>query len=260
MCQLLGLNANVPTDAMFSFCGLSERAVEHRDGFGIAFFEGVGMRVFQDAASARESKVAEFIRTYPIRSRNIVGHIRKATQGQVELANTHPFTRELWGRHWVFAHNGNLKDYAPHLHSHFQPVGSTDSERAFCWLMQEMHKAHARFPGIAELTLTLRELVPQIAAHGTFNLLLTNGDALWAHANTDLHYVERRHPFGVATLCDADLRVDFSQVTTENDRVVLLATQPLTANEQWTRFASGELLTFVDGSRYEVQAPAWPVL
>ena len=56
------------------------------------------------------------VRRYPIRSENIVAHIRKATQGRVALENTHPFVRELWGRYWVFAHNGDLKDFHPRLH------------------------------------------------------------------------------------------------------------------------------------------------
>jgi glutamine amidotransferase len=46
MCQLLGMNANVPTDVMFSFTGLATRADEHKDGFGIAFFEDPGLRLF----------------------------------------------------------------------------------------------------------------------------------------------------------------------------------------------------------------------
>ena len=48
MCQLLGLNANTPTDVMFSFTGFSTRAEEHKDGFGIAFFEGAGVRLMVD--------------------------------------------------------------------------------------------------------------------------------------------------------------------------------------------------------------------
>lgn len=91
MCQLLGLNANTPTDLVFSFTGFAHRAVEHRDGFGIAFFEGAGLRLFVDHQSAAESPVAAMIRHYPIRSRHIVTHIRKATQGRVALENTHPF-------------------------------------------------------------------------------------------------------------------------------------------------------------------------
>ena len=101
MCQLLGMNANTPTDLVFSFTGFSRRAEEHKDGFGIAFFEGAGVRLFVDAQSASTSPVAEMVRRYPIRSSHIVAHIRKATQGAVLLENTHPFVRELWGRYWV---------------------------------------------------------------------------------------------------------------------------------------------------------------
>ena len=125
MCQLLGLNANTPTDVVFSFTGFSTRAEEHKDGFGIAFFEGRGARVFSDAQSARDSPVAEMVRRYPIKSRNVIAHIRKATQGGIALENTHPFQRELWGRTWVFAHNGDLKQYAPRLHQ-FRRDGSPD--------------------------------------------------------------------------------------------------------------------------------------
>ena len=247
MCQLLGLNANTPTDVMFSFTGFSTRAEEHKDGFGIAFFEGAGVRLFVDAQSARGSPVAEIVRRYPIKSTNVVAHIRKATQGRVALENTHPFERELWGRYWVFAHNGDLKDYAPRLHASFRPVGDTDSERAFCWLMQELAKAHAALPGIDELTATLRELVPQIARHGSFNFMLSNGEALWAHCATKLYWLLRQHPFRTARLADEELSVDFARHTTVSDRVAVIVTEPLTRDETWAAFAPGELHAFVDG-------------
>jgi len=248
MCQLLGLNANTPTDVMFSFTGFSVRAEEHKDGFGIAFFEGPGVRLLVDAQNARESPVAEMVRRFPIHSRNIVAHIRKATQGRVALENTHPFLRELWGRYWIFAHNGDLPGYAPRLHAAFRPVGETDSERAFCWLMQELAKAHAALPPVAELTATLRELVPRIAAHGTFNALLSNGEALWAHCSTRLHHVLRRHPFTRASLHDEDVSVDFAELTSPSDRVAVVVTEPLTRDEAWVAFTPGEIRVYVDGA------------
>ena len=248
MCQLLGMNANTPTDVMFSFTGLATRADEHKDGFGIAFFEDRGARLFVDHHSARHSPVAELVKRYPIKSDNVIAHIRKATQGRVALENTHPFMRELWGRYWVFAHNGDLKDFHPRLHAAFRPVGDTDSERAFCWLMQELAKAHAGVPGIAELTTTLRELAPQAAAHGTFNWLLSNGQALWAHASTRLHWLVRAHPFRATRLRDEDVSVDFAQHTTPRDRVAVVATEPLTDGEAWTALAPGELRAFVHGA------------
>jgi glutamine amidotransferase len=247
MCQLLGMNANVPTDVMFSFAGLATRAHEHKDGFGIAFFEDRGLRHFIDHHGARTSPVAELVKRYPIKSDNVIAHIRKATQGVVALENTHPFVRELWGRYWVFAHNGDLKDFSPRLHGAFRPVGGTDSEHAFCWLMQELAKAHASLPPVAELSATLRELMPQAAAHGTFNMMLSNGEALWAHCSTKLHWLVRQHPFAQATLMDHDWTVNFAEVNQPGDRAAVIVTTPLTSNEQWTAFEPGELKVFVDG-------------
>lgn len=261
MCQLLGMNCNTPTDVTFSFRGFAQRGGatdHHADSWGIAFFEGdssvdgadhdKGLRHFVDHLPACASPVAELIRSYPIKSRNVIAHIRKATQGRVALENCHPFVRELWGRYWVFAHNGNLVDFSPRLHGSFRPVGSTDSEYAFCWIMQELAKSHADVPSVQELSITLRELAGQIARHGTFNFLLSNGQALWAHASTKLVYVERRHPFAHATLSDEDVSVDFAEQTEPTDRVAVVVTAPLTTNEQWTAFAPGELKVFVDGA------------
>jgi predicted glutamine amidotransferase len=254
MCQLLGMNANTPTDLMFSFTGFARRADEHKDGFGIAFFEGAGVRLFVDAQSASSSPVAEIVRQYPIRSSHILAHIRKATQGAVMLENTHPFSRELWGRYWVFAHNGNLPGYEPRLHGAFRPVGGTDSERAFCWLMQELAKAHASVPSVDELTATLAELVPRVAAHGSFNFMLSHGQALWAHCSTKLYYLERAHPFRSVSLHDDDMSVDFAKFTTPDDRVAVVVTEPLTRDEPWVAMAPGELKVFVDG-RVHTPAP-----
>jgi len=252
MCQLLGMNCNTPTDVTFSFTGFAQRGGRtdhHGDGWGIAFFEDRGLRHFVDHAAACDSPVAELIRNYPIKSRNVVAHIRKATQGQVALQNCHPFVRELWGHYWVFAHNGDLKDFRPRLHGSFHPVGNTDSEHAFCWLMQELAKSHADVPSVDELTLTLRELTPRVAKHGTFNYMLSNGQALWSHASTHLWSIERQHPFMPAHLADEDLAIDFARHTTPQDRVAVVVTAPLTTNEQWSAFEPGELRVFVDGRR-----------
>jgi predicted glutamine amidotransferase len=149
------------------------RTDHHADGWGIAFFEGLRPAPLRRPPAGLRSPVAELIRRYPIKSRNVISHIRKATQGEVALENCHPFVRELWGRYWVFAHNGDLQDFPPRLHGSFRPVGTTDSERAFCWLMQEMSKSHAGVPSVQELTLTLRELSAQIASTARFNFLLS---------------------------------------------------------------------------------------
>ncbi|WP_255987470.1 class II glutamine amidotransferase [Chitinolyticbacter albus] len=251
MCQLLGMNCNVPTDIMFSFEGFSRRGGEtdeHGDGWGIAFFEDGGCRVFLDYLPSSISPVAELVKHYPIQSRNVIAHIRKATQGAVSLANTHPFQRELWGRYWLFAHNGNLTE-RPALHNgRFQPVGTTDSEQAFCWLLNRLSEHFDSPPPLSRLYQMLTDYAGQLSQGGTFNFLLSDGRALFAHCSTDLHYVVRESPFSTAHLSDADVTIDFADVTTPRDRVAVIATKPLTDNEQWIRMEAGEMLCFIDGS------------
>lgn len=252
MCQLLGMNCNVPTDICFSFTGFQSRGGGtdvHSDGWGIAFFEGKGTRLFLDPQPSYSSPVAELVRHYPIRSKNVIAHIRKATQGSIGLENTHPFMRELWGRYWIFAHNGNLFDFNPVFDGSFLPVGLTDSERAFCWMLQELRrKFGSTAPERTPLFEAVQALTLEIANHGEFNFLLSNGDWLFAHASTKLSFVIRQAPFTQAHLKDQDVTVDFSDITTPNDRVAVIATLPLTDNEAWQEMLAGTLWWFEEGS------------
>ncbi|UBX51849.1 class II glutamine amidotransferase [Acinetobacter pseudolwoffii] len=257
MCQLLGMNCATPTDITFSFRGFSQRAgitSDHADGFGIAFFEDKACRLFVDNQSAVESPIAELVRNYPIKSRNVIAHIRKATQGKINLENSHPFSRELWGRQWIFAHNGDLHEYFPVLSGRFTPVGNTDSERAFCYLLDQLVK---RFgydePSLDQVFELLAEVSPAIAEHGTFNFCLSNGQALFSYAITKLHWLVREYPFRPAQLIDIDVEVDFSQVTTPKDRVAVITTEPLTQNEEWTAFQPGEMILFKEGAKFRSQ-------
>jgi glutamine amidotransferase len=43
------------------------------------------------------------------------------------------------------------------------------------------------------------------------------------------------------------MTVDFAEVTTPNDRVAIIVTEPLTTNETWNAFTQGEMKVFVDG-------------
>ncbi|HPO20444.1 MAG TPA: class II glutamine amidotransferase, partial [Rubrivivax sp.] len=77
---------------------------------------------------------------------------------------------------------------------------------------------------------------------------LSNGQALWAHGSTKLYWLQRQHPFRHARLADEDLSVDFAALTTPDDRVAVVATEPLTADEAWLPFAPGELRVFSGGA------------
>lgn len=251
MCQLLGMNCNTPTDVCFSFEGFAARGGKtdcHQDGWGIAFFEGAGCRVFLDAKPAVNSEVAELVRRFPIHSTNVIAHIRKATQGEIALENCHPFIREMWGRYWVFAHNGNLPNFEYKSRGLYRAVGKTDSEKAFCLMLETLRNFFPEGkPSLEKLYSVLKEVTDNLAEKGVFNYLLSDGEHLFAHCSTNLSYIVRQAPFASAHLVDRDVTVDFRELTSPNDRVAIIATLPLTDNESWTSIQQGQLLIFKDG-------------
>lgn len=288
MCQLLGMNCNTPTDIGFSFAGFRQRGGNtdhHSDGFGIAFFERgqpvpktsetnpnqneefpkVGLRIFHDDKPSHISPVADLINHYPIKAMNVIAHIRKATQGENCLTNTHPFVREVWGEQWVFAHNGQMtKAFYQRCQrlqkngnaEHYQPVGTTDSEMAFCYLLNRLKSTFASRPDDNTLFRFLINQCRYLAANGLFNCLLSNGDWQLAYAGSLLFYLTRQAPFGKAMLSDNDMSINFKDVTTNQDRVTVLVTIPLTHNEDWQQMAVNECLVFKEGGILHQDLPS----
>jgi predicted glutamine amidotransferase len=253
MCQLLAMSCNSSAAISFSFTGFAQRGGRtdhHADGWGIGFYEASGCRTFHDDAPACSSALAQFVTSYPIKARIVIAHIRKATQGETGLSNCHPFQREWNGRQWLFAHNGDLRQWRPPLSGHALPVGSTDSEHAFCWMMEQLRAQFpATNPALSWQTLApaLAELVAQGAAHGNFNLTISDGRALYVHCSSNLFVLHRQHPFPVAQLTDCDMRLDLSAHNKTDDKLVIVATAPLTADEPWQRLEPGESRVYENG-------------
>eukprot|EP00568_Trieres_chinensis_P005264 CAMPEP_0183304004 /NCGR_PEP_ID=MMETSP0160_2-20130417/9244_1 /TAXON_ID=2839 ORGANISM="Odontella Sinensis, Strain Grunow 1884" /NCGR_SAMPLE_ID=MMETSP0160_2 /ASSEMBLY_ACC=CAM_ASM_000250 /LENGTH=311 /DNA_ID=CAMNT_0025466989 /DNA_START=152 /DNA_END=1084 /DNA_ORIENTATION=+ len=261
LCQLLGMNCAEPTDFTFSFKGFAIRGGEtdiHSDGWGIAFYEGRGLRCFHDPDACATSPIAEFVANYPLRTLNMIAHIRYATVGKTCLENVHPFQREMWGIQWCFAHNGDVplfkgtRGNLPWLgdvpgEKIYNPVGDTDSEAIFCAILNALKAKFDVLPSLPVLHQTLNCLCKEIVDtdRGTIlNFLLGCGHNLQfaysmpgSRPGSDvwngLYYTIRETPFTKAHLSDCDYSVDFSEVNTEDDRVAVIATKPLTDDEVW---------------------------
>ena len=254
MCELLGMSANVPTDICFSFTGLMQRGGRtgpHRDGWGITFYEDKGCRTFKDSSPCYDSPIARLVQEYPIKSSAVIAHIRQANRGHVALENTHPFTREQWGSFWTFAHNGQLSNYQALLQKgKHKPVGDTDSETAFCWLLNELDRKYQLKPADMNAMFSyLGDLCLKLQTFGIANILLSDGNYLFCYCSNNLHWITRRAPFGQAHLIDEDITIDFQQETTPNDIVTIIATLPLTINEQWQKMPANQYLLFHKGER-----------
>lgn len=251
MCELLGMSASVPTDICFSFAGLMRRGGAtgpHSDGWGIAFYEGKGYRAFHDPGASADSEIARFIQGYSIKSDTVICHIRKANRGRVCLENTHPFARELWGQTWSFAHNGQLKGIKKWPLEYYFPVGSSDSEYAFCWLLDQIRREYPTPPQNPKRLWSFVETrARELAKLGVFNMLMSDSRVLYSHCSNRLAWLTRQAPFGNAQLLDADMAVDFAQETNPDDVVTVIATRPLTANEHWHAMKKGQFAVFQKG-------------
>jgi glutamine amidotransferase len=251
MCELLGMGASVPTDICFSFSGLIKRGGvtgPHKDGWGITFYEGKGCRTFKDPQPSCESRVASLVKDFPIKSHSVISHIRQANSGDISLENTHPFIRELWGENWCYAHNGQLKDVEKLALGRFLPIGQTDSEHAFCWLMDDLQQTFKGRPeNMLEVFKRLASQAKILKALGVFNMLITNGEYVMCYCTNNLYWLTRKAPFGNAQLIDEDIQIDFTKETSQNDVVTMIATRPLTNNEAWNKMKENEFCVFRHG-------------
>lgn len=232
----------------------------HKDGWGIAYFHGPDARVIREPAPAATSTWVRFIESYPIRSSLVLSHIRRATQGKITLENTQPFARELGGRLHVFAHNGDL-DIAAAAEfpiGRFRPMGDTDSEWAFCALLERLEEPWLRGvepPALEERREIVVEFARQLRPRGIGNFLYTDGDLLFAHGHKRHQTDGRISPPGLHFLCrrcarepSAEIAAQGFHLTSGNGEqsVVLVASVPLTA-EGWEPLGDGEVLVVSAG-------------
>ena len=251
MCELFAMSASQATDVNQSLALLRPRGGElgpHADGWGVAFYEGHAARVFKEAVPAAESRCLAFIADYDFQSPMVIAHIRKANPEKIgrSSANTHPFEREWLGHSWVFAHNGVLpgvRNNPEFAVRRFRPLGETDSEFAFCALMDAIAASHARarkLPSPAAIIDTIRPLVDRLADLGEFNFVLGNGKSLIVHAHTKLYALRRQCRVGGC-----------------RREVVLLATSPLT-DEPWAPLAPRSFHVYANGRESFAVAPPLP--
>ena len=217
-----------------------------------------------------DSPLAELVSQTRVKATNTIVHIRQSDDQL--LSNAHPFTREIWGEAWVFSHNGKMtiKDAADSdpIHQsvsqknkshHYRPVGDTDSEFAFCYLLNQLKDRFEHKPDAQTLYEFLTVQCRFLAQYGLFNCMLSNGEWLLNYANTLLFHVTRQAPFGSATLIDIDATLDFATVNEASDVMTILATTPLTSDEDWQQLAVDECIVFAKGERVYQDIPKSPV-
>ena len=252
MCELLGMCFNMPVQPKISFRAFRRRGRENPDGWGIAFYPDSGNAacVFKEPLEAMSSRLSEFIAGYErVRSKIFIAHVRLGSMGSACYENTHPFVREVNGKDYTFAHNGTLYGYRALKLGRFKPIGDTDSEYVFCYILYRIEER------IVERWTTddfkwLHEIFREINRYGTFNCLLSDGTYLFCYYDRNgyngLCLLHRKAPFGAVRLLDEDWEVNLAEEKDPRQEGYIVATRPLT-NEEWQPLEFGEMVVFKDG-------------
>lgn len=233
MCELFGFSGDTAghlTGALTLFQARGGHAADNCDGWGIAWREGDGLHL--QKAPTPAAQCATYTQLAPtIVSDLVIAHVRKAKHPPINhFNNTHPFLRECCGKPWVFAHNGLVPDImhdtGMRLAGERQPEGATDSEYAFCFLLDRIADWFQQTTATNSWLGELAPLSELIASFGQFNFLLSDGAHLIAYGHDRLYYREDLHT---------------------GEHVALIASVPLTQNEPWQAFAPGELRVYRAG-------------
>jgi glutamine amidotransferase len=195
------MSARLPTRLTGSLRELGAhggRTDHHADGWGVALYGDEDVALFREPAAGSDSALMRFLEAEGPCTSSAIAHIRHATRGSIALKNTQPFVRELAGRVHVFAHNGDLSDIgaASALRCvRFKAVGETDSEHAFCALLERLSTVWQPWAGIPSLDARMSvvsRFAAELRALGPANFLYSDGDVLFAHAHRRMQRDSRR--------------------------------------------------------------------
>ncbi len=261
MCELLAMSSLQPAQLTFSLETLASHGSpvgRNRDGWGAAFYQGNDVALFREPAAAGGSALVRFLETQGPQTTLAISHIRRATRGALTLANTQPFQRVWAGHVHVFAHNGDLPGidrWAPLASPPGRTLGTTDSELAFCMLLERLGalwESPDTIPPVNRRLDVVARFAAELREHGPANFLYADGQTLFVHGDRRIQADGRIAPPGLHLLsrrCShAGESVDGHgvRVGVGFQEVSLVASVPLTG-EDWRPLAQGEVLAIASG-------------
>jgi predicted glutamine amidotransferase len=188
MCDLFALSSSHHYTAATSLPLFAVRGRKNVHGWGIGFFrqrlpvvEKSGDQVFADGRLHVSFQRLARVVNSPI----ILAHIRYKSSGVVDECHAHPFILDFWGQSWIFAHNGKapaIETYASPNHPRLE--ATSDSARAFEFLRDTFLKTESQRPHKPFVAILQEALILLLQRYpGEYNLLLSNGQVIWAFTN-----------------------------------------------------------------------------
>ncbi|HRC58169.1 MAG TPA: class II glutamine amidotransferase, partial [Kofleriaceae bacterium] len=233
---------------------------KHEDapyGWGFAWYpeQTSCALVIKDPTSIGENAMTKLLSDWErFESTVFVCHLRGAARTIAEQ-DTQPFSKSYAGRDFVLAHNGdlfaNLETALPLGDDPtFEPIGSTDSEHAFSWLLTRMRAAGVR--RLAQVGwATLHEWLRQLDDLGTANFLFTDGVDLCAYRDAEgyngLGWTRVVPPHEHVHIETEDFSLDLDDVHHRGRSFVMVSTRSV-GPLPFTEVVPGQMLVFRRGA------------
>lgn len=253
MSYLLGLSFDLEASPSIRLKAPPKSVYQHRQpfGWGIAWYPSGDQAavVIKDPTSVENSAMTQLLKDWKrFRSSVFLSHIRGAAKRRTQQ-DTHPFSQSYARRTWLIAHTGDLEhDYQEHLpmgdKPEFEPIGRTDSEYVFCWLLGHIARAGART--LADVGWErLHGWLRTINQHGTANLMITDGLDLAVYcdqnAYSSLHWTRVTPPHAQQHFENEALTLDLDDPMDQNQTMCVFSTTPMSAM-RWQPMEPGQLM------------------
>jgi len=202
---------------------------EHPHGWGLATMQSDEFVITKEPIKATCSQHLKNILSNPIIGKNVFAHIRLATVGEIISPNCHPFIEaDDNNRSWMLIHNGTIFDY-PELDQYKDSEnGDTDSERILLYIIDQINDFEQQKSApstIKERFNLLTEIVSKLSKNNKLNLMIHDGDLTYIHSNMkeSLYYLKNEEGF-------------------------LVASTPLSDDENWMQVELNKLFGLIDGN------------
>ena len=268
MCRLFGfrsvISSQVHRSLMEADNAILHQSNVHSDGWGVAYYVAGAPHLIKSTSAAVECSLFQKVSGI-VASETVLAHIRKATQGEHCITNTHPFQ---YGQ-WVFVHNGNIKNFGDVRDELIQLIspkmsrfilGNTDSEVLFFLLLTQLarrvdlHRKGCSLDDIARAVRETMDLVtskvgpihedpngPNTETYLTF--ILTNGSTMIAHqGGKSLYYTTYKTRCAERDTCPCFAPECESPTRSGYVNHLVFSSEKISGENVWTDMAPGELI------------------
>lgn len=276
MCRLFGfrsvLQGQVHTSLMGAENALGVQSNKHPDGWGVAYYLSGAPHLIRSEHSAIGDSLFKKV-SGVVSSQTVLAHIRKATHGDKTVLNTHPFQ---YGN-WIFAHNGNIKDFEKYRSILLSKIsfdlkkfilGETDSEIIFYFLLDHISKRSDLSKidiNLSDLQQGIREGVNDLIEiiglcsneeesdkedQNYLTFILTNGPTMLAyHGGKKLFYSTYKNKCSERDTCPSFAEVCESPTKTGDINHLIFSSEPLSDENIWIPLKFGEYI----GAGFDMQ-------